>query len=191
MTMKRVKGPASAAFIKAMKDLQDATVRVGWFESSKYPDDKQMPVAYVAAINELGPHARPFMRPTADSRDKEWSALMLRLSKRIVTGKMSAEDGLTAIGLQAGGDVQKTIATITEPPLSLITLMARAARRDGRTVTGGTIGEFAAEIKEKGESKIRSELGGISEKPLNDTGYMLATVSISVNMEEPKKVDGS
>lgn len=191
MTMKRVKGPSTAAFTKAMKDLQAATVRVGWFESSKYPDDKQTPVAYVAAINELGPHARPFMRPTADSRDKEWSALMLQLSKRIVTGKMSAEDGLTAIGLQAGGDIQKTIATITEPPLSLITLMARAARRDGRTVTGGTIGEFAAEIKEKGESKIRSELGGVSEKPLNDTGYMLATISISVNMDEPKKVDGS
>jgi len=187
--MSRTPGNASGAFKKALKDMQNANVRVGWFESSKYPDDNQTPVAYVAAINEIGPHKRPFMQPTADAREREWAELMFNLSKRVVKGKMTVEDALTAMGLQVGGDIQHTIAHVTSPPLSLITLLARVARRDGKKVTGKTIGEFAAEIKEKGEAAIRQEVAGISEKPLNETGYMLATTSFSVNMQAPNKVD--
>lgn len=188
-TMRRVPGGASGAFNKALKDLAAANVRIGWFESSKYPDANQTPVAYVAAINELGPHKRPFMQTSADKYEAEWSELMFQLSKRIVAGKMSTEDGLTAMGLRVGSDIQHTISNIWSPKLSLITLMARAARRDGKSVTGKTIGEFASEIKTKGADTVRGELGDVSEKPLNDSGYMLATTSFSVNMGDAEPVD--
>lgn len=190
-TMRRVPGNASGAFQKAMKDLKNANVRVGWFESSKYPDKNSTPVAYVAAINEYGPHKRPFMQTAADKFDKEWAASMLQLSKRIVNGKMTAEEALELMGMKVGGDIQYQIKQVMAPPLSLITLMARAAKRDGKTVTGATIGEFAAEIKAKGDTAIRAGLGDVSEKPLNDTGYMLATVACSVNLQTPLLVDPS
>jgi hypothetical protein len=188
-TMRRVPGPASGQLQQALAKLQGANVRVGWFESSKYPDTNSTPVAYVAAINELGPHKRPFMQPTADERDKEWSALMGQLSKRVIAGKMTVEDALTAVGLQVGGDIQKKIAEISRGGgLSLITLIARAYRRDGKSVTGKTIGEIAALIKSD-PSKAQDEATGIADAPLNETGYMRATLSFSVDMNQPVPVD--
>jgi len=184
--MQTVPGAAKAAFQKMVKDLKDANVRVGWFDSSKYADDNQTPVAYVAAINEMGPNARPFMKPTADERDKEWADHMLIVSKRVVKGAMTVEQALEAVGLKVATDIQYKITQIQDPPLSLITLFARKYRRDGQKVTGKTIGEIAAHIDEVGDSAARAEVDGISTKPLNESGYMLATVSYSVNGETPK-----
>ena len=190
-TMRRVPGGASGPLDKMLIDLKKANVRVGWFESSKYNDENQTPVAYVAAINELGPHARPFMRTTADQRDKEWSALMFNLSKLVVKGQLTVAQAIDGVGLQVGADIQKTISTITSPPLSLITLMVRKYRMEhpGAKVTGKTIGEFAAHAYDVGEENV--DVSGVSTKPLNDTGYMLATVSSSVNGGDAKAVGGS
>lgn len=176
-TLRRVPGAGREILDKALVDLNKTSAKVGWFETSRYPDANATPVAYVAAIQELGPHARPFMRPTADERDKEWAALMLQLSRQIVKGNMTVHEAMSAIGLQAEGDIRRTITRINAPPLSLITLMARKARLDGKKVTGATIGEFAARIAAEGEAAIRAEVAGISTKPLNDTGYMLATLT--------------
>ncbi len=190
-TMRRVPGAASGVLSKALKELNGANVRVGWFESSRYPDDNGTPVAYVAAINELGPNKRPFMQPTADQRDAEWSALMLQLSKRIVTGKMTTQDALTAIGLQVGGDIQHKLAEITRGGgLSLITLVARAYRREGMKVTGATIGQIARMVK-KNPQQAQDEAAGEADTPLNDSGYMRATVSVSVDMSTPEPVPTS
>jgi hypothetical protein len=190
-TMRRVPGNASGAFAKAVKELAGANVRVGWFESSKYADENSTPVAYVAAINELGPHKRPFMQTTADARDREWSELMFQLSKRVVTGKMSTEDALTAVGLQVGGDIQHKIAEISRGGgLSLITIIARAYRRDGMKVTGATIGQIARMVK-KNPQQAQDEAEGIADAPLNDSGYMRATLSFSVDMGEPVNVPTS
>lgn len=187
--MRRVPGNASGAFNKAVKELTNANVRVGWFESSRYPDQAATPVAYVAAINEKGPHARPFMGPTADKHDTEWAELMFNLSKRVVTGKMTTEDALTAVGLRVGGDIQYEISKITKAGgLSLITLVARAYKREGKSVTGKTIGEIAQLVKSNPE-KAREVAKDERDTPLNETGYMLATVSFSVNMDDPVIVD--
>lgn len=188
-TMTRIPGGASGALAKALKDLDKANVKVGWFESSKYPDANQTPVAYVAAINELGPHKRPFMQPTADAKDSEWSALMLQLSRQVVKGRMSVVDALTAVGLTVGADIQQTIATINDPPLSLVTLVARKYKAEGRAVTGATIGGIVEYINRVGDAEARSYVAGISDKPLNDSGYMLATTSFSVNDGGPEFVD--
>lgn len=186
-TMRRVPGGSRGVVDKMLIDLEKANVRVGWFESSKYNDDNQTPVAYVAAINELGPHARPFMRPTADAKDAEWSALMFNLSKQVVRGVLTVNQALDGVGLMVGADIQKTISTITSPPLSIITLMARKFRSTGGKVTGKTIGEFAAFLDHAGEAGV--DVSGVSTKPLNDTGYMLATVSSSVSDGDPVPVD--
>lgn len=187
-SMRKVPGGAGQSFKRTLQEMENANVRVGWFESSKYADDNQTPVAYVAAINELGPHARPFMRPTAETKDAEWSAQMLQFCRQIVKGRWTVEQGLEAMGLVVGADIQKTITEVTKPELSLITLLARKARKDGQKVTGRTIGEFAARVK-KDPDGVRAEVSGISTKPLNDTGYMLATVSFSVNEKSPVVVN--
>lgn len=178
-TMRKVPGGSRGILDKALIDLSKSNVRVGWFESSKYNDENQTPVAYVAAINEAGPNARPFMRPTAEARDKEWSALMFQLSKQVVKGQLTVEQALDGVGLMVGADIQKTIATITAPPLSIITLMARKYKKNGGTVTGATIGRFAKVLMTRGAEGV--DVSGVSTKPLNDSGYMLATVSSSVN----------
>jgi hypothetical protein len=102
---------------------------------------------------------------------------------------MTTEEALTAVGLQVGADIQKKIADISRAGgLSLITLIARAYRRDGKAVTGKTIGEIATLIKNNPDA-AQQAAAGIADAPLNDTGYMRATISFSVNEQEPNKVD--
>jgi hypothetical protein len=191
-TMRRIPGSASGPFNKMLADLDKANVRVGWFESSKYPDEANTPVAYVAAINELGPNKRPFMSTAAEAHDKDWGALMFQLSKQVVKGALTVEQALDAVGLACGADIQKQIASIAAAGgLSTITLVARAYRKQGMKVTGATIGQIARMVK-KNPQQAQDEItdAGIRDTPLNDTGYMIATVSSSVNDKAPIPVTG-
>lgn len=153
------------------------TTKAGWLSSNKYPGTG-MPVAYVAAIMEFGAPARriparPFMRPTQTERAQVWIALMESGCKAILRGGATAHQVMDAVGLQAVGDIQHKISSITEPPLSIITLLARKHRKEhGRgSVTGATIGKLAKEAK-----KDNVDVSGVSTKPLNETGLLLASV---------------
>lgn len=174
-------GKDRGAFDKAMRELPGVQSKIGWFETAQYRvDGKDTPVAYIAAIQDNGVASRsmpprPFFGPTQDRERNNWAELMGKLSKRVLKGAMTAHQAMEAIGLQAEADVRKTITQITEPPLSILTLMARKRRLEGGRVTGATIGEFAAEVKAKGEANI--DVSGVSTKPLNDTGVMLATLT--------------
>lgn len=174
-------GKDRGPFEKAMRSLPGIRSKIGWFESAQYTvDGKNTPVAYIAAIQDNGVASqsippRPFFRPTQERQRSAWSDLMARLAKRVVKGAMSAHDAMETIGLQAEADVRKTITEITEPPLSILTLMARKRRLEGGRVTGKTIGEFAAEVKAKGAENV--DVSGVSTKPLNETGQMLATLT--------------
>lgn len=188
-TMKRVPGPSSGAFTKAMKDLNGANVRVGWFEDMHYDDAANTPVAYVAAINELGPNKRPFMQPTADKQDQAWGELTGQVSRQVVTGKRDVEWALSVIGETVVADIRDTIAEITAGGgLSIITRIARAYRRDGKTVTGKTIGEIAALVKSD-PSKAEEIASTQRDTPLNDYGVMFGTISYSVNGGTPEQGD--
>ncbi|POP42329.1 hypothetical protein CHU32_03585 [Superficieibacter electus] len=136
----------------AMAELQRKKAKVGWFESAKYEDGT--PVAYVAAINELGSHARPFMRPTIQERQGVWRAVARTVAKKVVNGDASVDQLFDSIGLQAAGDIAKTITDITTPALSPRTIAARRAKLANG---GGTIGNLS--------------------KPLVDTGLMLNTLT--------------
>lgn len=140
--------------IQIANDLENKQVKVGFLESSVYPDDGQS-VAYVAAINEYGcPEknipARPFMRPTIADKKGEWVGIVNGLIKQgMQSGVMP--DVLDSVGLAMAGDIKQAIADVKTPPLSAGTLAARRKRGNG------------------------------SSKPLNDTGYMIASVQSVVS----------
>ena len=158
-----------------LKELVDKEGKVGWFETAKYEDGT--PVAYVASIQEFGSiqqniPPRSFMRSTAVEEQKKWAETAAAASRQIIAGKENSETAMQKITLQAQGDVSKKIASITAPPLSPITLGARKYRAEGIKVTGKTIGEIAAKLKAG-----TLDISGVSTKPLEDTGFMSATLT--------------
>lgn len=161
------------AMLKAIDDCK-LVAKIGFFPSAKYSDGT--PIAYVAAIQEHGVTEganippRPFFRPTMDARRSAWKDQIGRGMASAMSGKRSVRDVLEAVSSGAAGDVRATIASIQSPALSPITILARKYRQAGGKVTGKTIGRFAAQLKEN----PNMDLSGVSTKPLNDTGAMMA-----------------
>ena len=154
--------------------------RVGWFDTAKYEDGTS--VAQVAEMQEFGTQsipARPFMRPTATANKGKWSETAAAVSNQVLKGDMVPQNAMQAITSQAEGDVLKGIVSVTSPPLSPITLGVRKYKQMGREITGKTIGEIAEKIKEG-----TLDVSGVSTKPLNDTGYMIATLTTHVEKSE-------
>lgn len=130
-------------------------IEVGVFETSHYPDGT--PVALVASVHEYGSHIkgippRPFMRPTAENKKKEWGE---RLAHVVKTSTSNAEinTGLEAVGLSMAGDVRETITDLWEPALSEKTLDHRFNREERPT---------------------------LNPKPLIDTGQLLSSITSKV-----------
>lgn len=141
---------------RVMRDLSQHELRVGYFAESRYPNGT--PVAYVAAIQEFGyPEGgippRPTLRPTAQERKKEWAEQILKGTRQALLGKASVVNVLEAVGMAAAGDVRKTIATLTNPPLAPSTLRNRQSKK---------------------------KTPGVSTKPLIDTSLMINSVAHSV-----------
>lgn len=158
MKVKRVVTPEGKRFKIALEDLEDKQGKVGWFEKSRYDDEKNTPVAFVAAQNEFGnPEinipARPFMRPTILEKRKEWKNLADRGAKQIIKGNYTVANVLDLIGQQAVGDIKKTISQLWYPPLSPVTIALRLSRKADQS----TIGNL--------------------DKPLIDTGIMFNTIT--------------
>ena len=152
--------------------------KVGWF-GDKYEDGT--PVAYVAAIQEYGSGKTPprsFMRSTVAEKKDEWENIAIQLSRQAIAGKASPTDVMGKITLQAEADVSQKIATLTDPPLSPVTLELRAMKKANPhlIVTAKTVGEAAARVRKPGYVTP-----SVSTKPLIDTGYMIATLTSQVN----------
>ena len=155
---------------KRMKSLEEYSAQAGWFESARYDDG--VPVAQVAIYNEYGTSRippRPFMRPTAESQKGEWARETGKVVSQVLRGKMSAEQGMTLVAQKAAGDIRQTITQVFEPELSPVTVLLRQWRKEGKDITGKTVGDAARAVAEgqRGE--------GVTTKPLVDTGHMLAT----------------
>lgn len=140
--------------------------QVGWFESAKYGDKKATPIAYVASIHEFGyPEGgikpRPFFRPTIAKQKENWRNLVISGALAILAGRETMDTVLEKLGMQASGDVAKTITQLQEPALKEATVKARARR--------------------KASGKITKTL----RKPLVDSGIMLSTLSWAVGNETP------
>ena len=166
-----------------IKDMDDFSVRIGWFSSAKYPDGT--PTAYVASIHEFGAPsrgipARGFMRPTIDSKTGEWSQQMRFYAKQIVSGQMNTEQALNGLAIVARGDVDATLARIKEPELSPLTIYIRKFVKSGGKIFGYRDIMRLRWQMEKEEKAGALDLSGVSVDPLDFTGYMRATLSYTV-----------
>lgn len=140
---------------KMIRELESKEIRVGFFETAKYPDGT--PIAYVAAIQEFGYGPippRPFMRPAELQNKNKWRAGIAQGVKTALNGAVTIGHALEQVGMVAAGDVRKAIKAVTSPPLAESTIRARQSRKKGRKAA--------------------------SAKPLVDTGQMLQAVTSAV-----------
>lgn len=152
--MARTVTPLRATFEAACKQLDGAQSRVGWFASAQYPDGT--PAAYVAVIQEFGSEeqhipSRATIRPTMAEQGPAWSKIIADGSKGVVHGKLTADQVMNGVGLQAAGDCRKAIAALTEPKLAESTLAVRRAR------------------------------GNASQKPLVDTQVLITSLTHNID----------
>ena len=153
--------------------------QVGWFETAKYPTG--MPVAEVAQMQEFGTStipARPFMRPAIIKNQNKWQDTINTVSGQVVKGNITARKAMEVITEVAAADIVDEIKSVDSPPLSPITIGLRKYKQEGKTITGKTVGEVAARIKAG-----TLDLGGVSTKPLNDTGLMIASLTTHVEVK--------
>ncbi len=156
--------------------------KVGWFPAAQY--ENGTPVAYVALIQEKGAPeagipARPFIGPTVDKHQSEWVELLGAGAASVMRGKHTADDVLTMVGAQVVGDIQEQIASNSVQALSPVTLVLRKWRREGRVITGKTVGEAAAAY-----ANDPSIIGGVNADPLQDSGLLIDSINHTVGPKE-------
>lgn len=138
-------------------------------------------IAYVAAIQEFGaPEVkippRPFIMPTVAQQKDAWVDVMAHMVPKVGDGSATAFDVLDGVGRIAATDIQVQIAGISSPALSPVTVLLRKWRKGGKTITGKTVGQAAAAIAAGVDP-------GSDNKPLNDTGLLIASIRNAVNKE--------
>lgn len=148
-------GENVARIRRELAALDKMQARVGWMESARYADGS--PVAGIAVVQEYGSEKmgippRSFMRSTQAEKKGDWDKTMKSGFSAVMRGTRTSAKLMEAMGVLASGDVRKKITQIFTPPLATSTLKSRARRASGK-------------------AKI------ISVKPLNDSGYMLATLT--------------
>ena len=141
---------------RLIKELETKVVKVGYFEHSTYTDGT--PIAYVAAIHELGYvkggiPARPTLHPAMEAGAPNYKNGVARAFRNAMAGA-DLVTGLNAIGEVAAGDVKEAIIALTSPALKQSTVDAR---------------------------RRRHHAGKASDKPLVDSGEMLQAVTHSVD----------
>ena len=65
---------------------------------------------------------RSFIRSTFDELEKAWSDYALNLVKKLIAGKMTAEELTNKVGARMQRDIQRTIRNLSYPPNSPITV---------------------------------------------------------------------
>ena len=164
---------------KQLKEADKKELQVGWFSSAKYDDNT--PVAYVAALNEFGRYARPFIRPAIAENKKDWNSTIEGAFKQMLVGNLTPEKAMTILGLQVEGDIKQSIISGDHAPLSPVTLAIRRLKNNGVPIGGALVGMVAAAVArgETGPGQLGEPFGNTD--PLRDTGYMLATVTHEVS----------
>lgn len=178
MDARRIK----AVLDRVPREFSGKEAQAGWFPGAHYEDGTS--VAYVAMIQENGAPergipARPFMKPTADAHGEQWVETLKDGVKAVASGKATADQVFEAMALQMAGDTQAQIASNAVAPLSPTTLVLRKWRREGRKITGATVGEAAAAY-----AADPSIIDGVPDDPLQDTGLMIATLTGQVGAPE-------
>lgn len=158
------------------KELSGKLAEAGFRSESHYEDGT--PVAYVAAIQEFGDPShkippRPFFRSAISEHKEEWSQTLAGLARKAIRGEIDGNDAFDGVGILMATDIQAQIAKTDSPALSPITVLLRKWRKEGRVITGATVGEAARAIA------AGVDPGG-DNKPLNDSGLMISSVTHAV-----------
>lgn len=178
----RTPGPGAKRLEIAIKNLGNKHTKAGFPEPVKYPDGT--PVAYVAAIQELGDGRaippRPFMRPTAMRQRTHWQAVAEHGARAVMAGTADSQEAMELLGETAAGDIRQTISGIYQPPLSLTTLRLRKLRQQGVTIGGRIVGEAHRAVnmvgpRPKGDKS--ADVSGVSTKPLVFDGILIGSVT--------------
>lgn len=128
------------------------------------PDGKAV---FVTKANGAGlpvtkPHtivipARPMLRPTVDREKNNWFSIFEKGAQKVLEGKATAAQILEIVVMRAAGDIQKTIAQITSPPLKSSTIAARRNRKSNKK----TIGALDKPLVDSG--KMFEDVNGVVE----------------------------
>lgn len=166
MKVRRTKG---VDLRKVARELEGLRTRVGFFDTAKYPDG--VPVALVATVQEYGyPQggvpARPFFGPTRDANKAAWDRTISQGMKAASQGTATPLQVFEAVGLQAQGDLKRAIIAVNQPKLTEGTIRARQRKAVGPRKDGESRAEYSKRV---GAKKV-------SDKVLNDSGLMLASV---------------
>lgn len=117
--------------------------------------------AFSFGLPQTKPHEivippRPMLRPTVAKNKEDWRKLWESGARAILKGSATAQVVMEKVSAKAAGDIKKTIATLTSPPLAKSTIANRRRQlTDNKTV-------------------------GALDKPLVHHGIMIGAVSNSV-----------
>ena len=182
----RKTAPARVKLNAFVKDMDKYNVRIGWFSTAKYPNGT--PTAYVASIHEFGAPsrgipARSFIRPTIAAQTGAWSQQMRFYAKQIVAGQIDTQQALEGLAIVARGDVDATLARLKDPPLSPLTVYIRKFVKAGGVIHGYKDIMRLREDMDREKIKGTLDLTGVSDDPLDFTGYMRSTLSYTVTLK--------
>ncbi len=181
-------------FEKAVKSIVNTNAKVGWFGT--YPpneDGNIYPVGGIAYINEVGgvmPEgnkvpARPFLRPTIDSKQNKWMNNLKKGIKKVLAGDQKISDALFDTGKVVEKDIQNTISDLWSPKLHPFTISERLRKR-GLTIGSSGQGLNRKQIKKiafsgvLGASTSSRSAVSLIDKPLIDTGLFINSISTIV-----------
>jgi len=142
-----------AKYVKLFKELESKTADVGWFPSSNYLDEDTGEITPVAEVAMKNEFGEGIVpaRPFMRPTIAAEKRKWGLIAKSLINEDSQADDILETIGLRMVGDIFEKIASIHNPPLAPLTIA------------------------------MRQERGNFSVKPLNDTGYMMATLTNTVS----------
>ena len=176
--------PNLEALTLRLEGMVGLDLQVGWFESAKYDST---PVAGIMAQNEFGNPARsiparPFMRPTAESKRTEWATTARQGFRASLNGGITPSQVMNILGLSAVGDIKNTITTADFAPLSPVTIALRKLKNEGYVVGGALVGAVAGAVArgETGPGQLGDQSFG-NKDPLRDTSYAISTLTYEVN----------
>ena len=167
MKVRRTKG---VDLRKVARELEGLRTRVGFFDTAKYPDG--VPVALVATVQEHGyPQggipARPFFGPTRDANKERWDKTISDGIRAVSQGTgVTPLQVFEAVGLQAQGDLKRAIIAVNQPKLTESTIRGRQRKAAGPRQDGESRADYSKRVDGK----------KVSDKVLNDSGLMLASV---------------
>lgn len=155
----------------AVKGLDGAQGRVGWFPSAVYEGGQ--PVAGVAHVHEFGSAKRGIeprlgMRATAREKSEQWKGVVEQVSRAVVQGNIAPGRTMEALTLAAEAHMREAITKVTSPALAASTVAARKRR-----LANG--GEGVRPVRNPKKPAVM----GI-DKPLVDTGILLNTLTSEV-----------